>query len=277
MTYRDVATAAWGGWSAVAVAALLLAFLGPYGTFDTMSLPLRLVYWGAAAVLLTLLVRGVMWLIRRTPFFPKGCPNWALRTVAAVIAAAPGAYLVSSLHAAVLHAVTGANVHMLPFIRLYGYTVLPTLLATLFLPRQQASIEPAFPQPPASVAPAEPPQVRTPEAVAAAFVARVVPRLRDGRLLALEAEDHYLRVHTDRGSDLVLMRLRDAVAELAGVPGLQVHRSFWVAEAGVAQVVRRGQSWQVLMAGGLAVPVSRNYGASLRAAGWPKRYAASEL
>lgn len=46
-------------------------------------------------------------------------------------------------------------------------------------------------------------------------------------------EDRYLRIHTDGGSDLILMRLRDAVGELAGADGLQVHRSFWVARAAV--------------------------------------------
>ena len=38
--------------------------------------------------------------------------------------------------------------------------------------------------------------------------------LRGAEIFAVEAEDHYLRLHTSRGSDLILMRLSDAVAEL---------------------------------------------------------------
>jgi len=255
-----------GGWGAVGVVALLLALLGPYGTFISMPFGLRLVYWSAAALIIALLVRASMWAILRG-LLPASWPILAKRTAAAALAALPGAFLVGRLHDLMTH----GDAHTAPFGLIYAYTIIPTVLATLVLTRRQAPV--AVPQPPPEVtAPAPAPDAA---ATAQAFVARAVPRLGGGRLLALEAEDHYLRIHTDRGSDLVLMRLRDAVAELAGVPGLQVHRSFWVAEAGVAQVVRRGQSWQVVVQGGLAVPVSRNYGASLRAAGWPERYAAS--
>jgi len=252
-----------GGWGAVGIVALLLALLGPYGTFISMPFGLRLVYWGAAAVIIALLVRASMWAILRG-LLPATWPILAKRTAAAALAALPGAFLVGRLHGLLTH-----DVRTAPFALLYAYTIAPTVLATLVLTRRQAVPMTA------SVPVAAPVPAPDAAATAAGFVARAVPRLGGGRLLALEAEDHYLRVHTDRGSDLVLMRLRDAVADLAGVPGLQVHRSFWVAEAGVAQVTRRGQSWQVVVAGGLTVPVSRNYGASLRAAGWPERYAAS--
>ncbi len=38
-----------------------------------------------------------------------------------------------------------------------------------------------------------------------------------------------LHFHTDRGSDLILMRLSDALTELKGLEGAQTHRSWWVA------------------------------------------------
>jgi len=268
MDWQGWRKSSWGGWGTVAVVALLLALLGPYGTFVSMNFPLRLVFWVVAAFILRLLVRGAMWLILRG-LLPAAWPLWLKRAIAAVVAAVPGAYLIGGrLH----NWVTGY--HGAPFPEVYAYTVVPTVLAALVLPRWGGAMQAASPVAVPERLTAPPPDVG---AIADAFVARVAPRLRGGRLLALEAEDHYLRIHTDRGSDLVLMRLRDAVAELAGVPGLQVHRSFWVAEAGVAQVVRRGQSWQVRVAGGLEVPVSRNYGARMRAAGWPERYAASNL
>ena len=45
---------------------------------------------------------------------------------------------------------------------------------------------------------------------------RTVSAYRDGERtkLALEAEDHYVRVHTLHGSALILMRLADAVTVL---------------------------------------------------------------
>jgi DNA-binding LytR/AlgR family response regulator len=104
-------------------------------------------------------------------------------------------------------------------------------------------------------------------AAAPAFLAALPPRLgRD--LLCLQMEDHYLRVHTALGSDLVLTPLKDALAELTGVEGLQVHRSWWVARAAVAGSVSEGRNLRLKLVNGLAVPVARASVARLRASGW---------
>jgi DNA-binding LytR/AlgR family response regulator len=99
------------------------------------------------------------------------------------------------------------------------------------------------------------------------FVDRLPPHL--GReLLALEMEDHYVRAHTPSGSALVLMRMRDAVAELDGMEGLQVHRSWWVARAAVEGEVQDGRNVRLKLKSGLEAPVARNSVPALRAAGW---------
>jgi hypothetical protein len=74
-------------------------------------------------------------------------------------------------------------------------------------------------------------------------------------VVALSSELHYLRVHTTRGQALILHSLRDAMAD-AG-PGLQVHRSHWVAQAHVRRVRRRRDGVVCIMSTGLEVPVSR--------------------
>lgn len=100
------------------------------------------------------------------------------------------------------------------------------------------------------------------------FLDRLPPRLRDAELHAVEAEDHYLRLHTSRGQDLILMRLSDAVAELEGIEGAQTHRSWWVAKAAV-EAARRGDGRATLQVkGGVEAPVSRAYARALREAGW---------
>lgn len=105
-------------------------------------------------------------------------------------------------------------------------------------------------------------------AAPARFLDRLPPRLRGARLLAVQAEDHYLRLHTDRGSDLILMRLSDAVAELAGLEGARTHRSWWVARDAVTDVSRGDGRARLTLTGGLEAPVSRRYARALRAAGW---------
>lgn len=88
-----------------------------------------------------------------------------------------------------------------------------------------------------------------------------------GTLSRIEAQDHYLNVVTDAGSALVLMRFGDAVAELSEVAGARVHRSHWVAQAGVARILRKEGRQFLLMRDGAEVPVSRANRAALRELG----------
>jgi DNA-binding LytR/AlgR family response regulator len=100
------------------------------------------------------------------------------------------------------------------------------------------------------------------------FLDRLPPRLKGAALYAVEADDHYLRLHTDRGSDLILMRLADAVAELEGLEGAQTHRSWWVARAGVESGRREGGRAVLTLKSGTEAPVSRTYVRALREEGW---------
>ena len=101
-----------------------------------------------------------------------------------------------------------------------------------------------------------------------AFLDRLPPRLRGATLYAVEAEDHYLRVHTAKGSDLILFRFSDALGELAGLDGAQTHRSWWVARDAVRAVARGDGRATLTLDGGLKAPVSRAHAPALRAAGW---------
>jgi DNA-binding LytR/AlgR family response regulator len=111
-----------------------------------------------------------------------------------------------------------------------------------------------------------------PGAAPARFLDRLPPKLRGARLIAIQSEDHYLRLHTDRGSDLILMRLSDALNELEGLEGAQTHRSWWVARDAVASVARGDGRAALTLDGGadrdLIAPVSRRYARALREAGW---------
>jgi DNA-binding LytR/AlgR family response regulator len=102
----------------------------------------------------------------------------------------------------------------------------------------------------------------------ARFLDRLPPKLRGAAIRAVVSEDHYLRIHTDRGSDLILMRLADALRELEGLEGAQTHRSWWVARDAVRGVARGEGRATLTLDGGLEAPVSRRYARALREAGW---------
>jgi DNA-binding LytR/AlgR family response regulator len=97
---------------------------------------------------------------------------------------------------------------------------------------------------------------------------RLSAKRRGARLIAIEAEDHYVRIHTDHGSELLTMRFSDALQELAQVHGHQLHRSWWAAGDAIEEVRWQRGSGEARLAGGLTAPVSRSFAASLRDAGW---------
>lgn len=105
-------------------------------------------------------------------------------------------------------------------------------------------------------------------AAEAAFRRRLSARRRAARLIAVEAHDHYLRIHTDAGSELVMLRFADALAELERAHGFRVHRSWWIAADAIEAVHWRRGAGKARLAGGLSAPVSRTHAAALKAAGW---------
>lgn len=107
-----------------------------------------------------------------------------------------------------------------------------------------------------------------PDAPTPKFFARLPPRLAGADLYAVEAEDHYLRLHTSKGQDLILMRLTDAIEELEGLEGAQTHRSWWVAKSAVEEVERLDGRAALTLKDGAEVPVSRGFAKTLRSAGW---------
>lgn len=110
---------------------------------------------------------------------------------------------------------------------------------------------------------AAPPQDPT-----ATFRKRLSAKKRGAAILAVEAEDHYLRVHTDAGQELITARFRDALAELSAAPGFRTHRSWWVAADAIDEVRWLRGRGELQLKSGLVTPVSRSQAAALKEAGW---------
>jgi len=102
----------------------------------------------------------------------------------------------------------------------------------------------------------------------AVFRRRLSAKRRGARLIAVEAQDHYLMVHTDEGAELITLRFADALAELERAHGWRVHRSWWVAAEAVEGVRWRRGVGELTLAGGLTAPVSRTHAPVVREAGW---------
>jgi hypothetical protein len=255
-----------------AAATVLLAYVGALGT-DMAPFGQRLAYW--ASVILPGSVLGLVFTTLVSGWGGLARHRWAEVVVVAAAVSLPHTFLVVVASALFfgLEAITPGLVASF-----FGAVLVLTLVLTA-INYLAAATETAVPEaaptaPPASGSEPPPDPVGVPLPHPALpplpdlIAEKLAIGLRTARLIAIEAEDHYLRIHTDAGSDLVLMRMVDACALLPESAGARVHRSWWAARGAVEALVRREGKAELTLRGGLAVPVSRAMQATLREQGW---------
>ncbi len=233
-------------------AAAVLGTIGPFGTFGDLGVADRYLYW--------LAIVGMNWLQIALPIelgmrLLGDRPRlfWSMVVSTALVAS-----VLASVEVRALEAVFRPERPVPDWFTLYFYVAVLTLpislaVSALLYARRPAQ-DTALPEP--GVAPRPP-----------ALLKRI-PRELGQELWCLESEDHYLRLHTPLGSGLILLRLSDALGEVAGLDGLRVHRSWWVARAAVSGLERSGRKASLILKNGAKVPISRSYLRELREAGW---------
>ncbi len=115
------------------------------------------------------------------------------------------------------------------------------------------------------------PSVAADEAVSMPEFLERSPGLTVDDVMALQAEEHYVRILTEDGAELVHYRFGDAVDEMPPDLGLRVHRSWWVAGRAVLSAKRGSRRWQLNLVSEITVPVSDSYVKAVRERGWLKR------
>jgi hypothetical protein len=88
--------------------------------------------------------------------------------------------------------------------------------------------------------------------------AKLVKNHNWGNIFYLKAELQYLKVVTDKGQDLILYNLRDAISELPKETGIKIHRSYWVAFSVIKLFRTKGRQGEIILNNGTKVPVSRS-------------------
>jgi len=78
----------------------------------------------------------------------------------------------------------------------------------------------------------------------------------------------YVRIHSEAGEHMLLMRLSDSEDFTAPLEGLKPHRSWWVAADGVEEIIRSGGKLKIRLKSGKDVPVSREGAKRIKEAGW---------
>jgi hypothetical protein len=237
----------------VAAVGAVLGRIGPFDTFSELPTLSRYAYWIGLTLLLWLQTAIAMHLLRDASDW-----SWPARTVvAALLGALPAAFEVAWAEGWLR---VTRDLGLVDVAMIYGDVAL--IAVALALPLELIDGHRLVAR--LSAAPAH----RAVNPVAVDELIAALPPQRRGTLLALEAEDHYLRVHTDRGNALIHKRLSDALTEVQAIDGLRVHRSWWVAKAAIERVERHGDRLSLHLTNRLVVPVSRTYALAVREAGF---------
>ena len=220
---------------------ILLTLTGPFGTFVDLPAPLRLAYWiiaaGGVGLLMHVGVSAALaapWLAEwpRLPRIALGC----------MLAAFPGAALIG-----ILETVMRYNNAVFDHYLWFWFCVAGIGFPISLVHYANFGRRPAMPLPASNE-----------EAAEVRFLGRL-PREAGREIISISMQDHYVRVTTSRASVMILIRFADAVEELAGYPGAQVHRSHWVASGRAKRILREKNRTMIELVDGRRLPVSRPY------------------
>jgi len=231
----------------LAAVGLIMGVLGPYRTLDVPPL-LRTIYW-----LLAVIGSGLAGIAVDATLGPRIRQFWARVAVVALVMTPPVTLYIYALNAWLLD--LPRRWWLLPQLAWQVLVVALLLMALRALAWRRVVETRTLVVPPLPAA-------------ERAFRLRLSAKRRTARLIAVEAEDHYVRVHTDSGSELVAMRFAEALGELALAHGYRLHRSWWAAADAIEAVKWKRGGGEARLAGGLTAPVSRSCAAALKAAGW---------
>lgn len=225
---------------------VLLGLMGPFGSFFNDGPETRIPYW-VGGVSCGMVLFGVLTRLAGAGARRIGAPDWAMIPlvilVGGAIQAPPLRMIAIALWPQIERAVSP--------LAWYGQcvaTTTPIVLAYYFIRVR--------------------PHARAPAREGLVPVEAPAATADPGAVLYLRMEDHYVRIRTEHGSRLELGPLARVTAGLAGVEGLQTHRSWWVARRAIVGIERDGRNLRLRLTDGEAAPVSRASVARLRAAGW---------
>ena len=225
----------------VFILGVALGTAGPYGTYDTVPLHIRLSFWVFILLMPWACWECLMAFARR--ILPR---NLGARTMMALLM--PVFAVIGSLFA------TGSSALVfglgdLSFLQAWAASLASWMLFSFLIVLPLAVIADAL---------SRQEQRKGGENLLGFFATKLPEKLRGGALVALHSEGHYLRVYTTTGDDLILMSMEDAMTALSAYPGIRTHRSWWMAADQIDAKTRRDSSLtSILTKTSLDVPVSR--------------------
>lgn len=248
---------------AVTVAVLLAGatVAGPFGTYEDLTILERLLYWGTAIVGCGIIMEVLLIVALTHPIL--NLPAWARLGAAVFIGSFPAAAVVLALEYGLRGYAPGPLFALRIWLLVGGIAL---LISFVEYRRALLSVTVRAELPPSEKVREDDGSAKGEAAPPGALFLRSLDPALGHSLVSLSKQGHYLEVVTRNGHTLILKRLADAVAELDGCRGLQIHRSHWVALDAVRDVVRENGRVIAQLDDGRHLPVSRPNVERLRSA-----------
>ena len=247
-------------WAVVAatIVGVFLGIVGPFGSYLNGSVLTRIAYW-VLSMWLGVAFYGSAFVLARLLAARSGIPLWIATAFLVMAASLPQALATSALALYFWPNLAQLSLSQLDWFMqvlvLAGPVTLGYAFWTGLLSRARAPR--GAPDPAAGGEPDD----------ASGLFALLPPRLGTD-IFCMAMEDHYVRVHTALGSDLLLMPMARAVEDVAAIEGCRVHRSWWVARSAVLRIDGPARTMRLRLVNGMDVPVARRTVTMLRGLGW---------
>jgi len=207
-----------------------IGFSGPFGSYMSMSLPVRFLYWStivASSIILVSVIKCLLYALR---------PNTGFWQHALLTSGIFSLIYTPLVHIGTRVFFKASEIYILPVRNLF----VMVFAISVSIHAIKYSLTAGSRQNQPRLMRRLPEEIRAP-------------------ILRLTVRDHHVDVFTEKGEVELRLRFADAVEEMEGVDGLCVHRSHWVTVAAVTGSERANGRIFLILRDGSKVPVSRKY------------------
>lgn len=240
-----------------ALAIFICVFLGPFNTGADLDLWNRVSFWTIAITIVGLFMEACIktamdsrWLIRANLIVQL--------TIGSAIGSVPGTAIVVTLN----EIYRPDHMNLIFFPKLWAQvTVMGVLIAGLdmLFARRLNNASNKIASNGENTEEEDAPSNLKP----ARLYQRLSTRLREAQIISMSMQDHYVEVTTSNGSEMILMRLSDAIDLLDDISGVQTHRSHWAAQSHAVELSKNARRHELTLSDGRSIPVSNSYKAAV--------------
>jgi len=239
------------------IAAGVLRYTGPFGTYDALPLIGRLLFWVAAIVVAGGPIHVCVHFLTRK-FNQTRRSAIASLFAGVVIGSIPATAAVMAVFAYFV----GRSFDMVTYPVMWGNVVVIGLVIAViqFWPRiAHISTIPATEQPPSPPPPPDETSHKPDLKPIVPLLSKISQYAEPEDIISFSMRDHYVEITTRNGVEMLLMRFQDINNLLGDLQGCRLHRSHWAAAAHVTDLRRSGRAHEVILSDGRTLPFSASY------------------